>query len=240
MSKMNAVVQSQNETSTALAPAIKDEIDGFRRAAAEGQQASLAGTLLRFIKGRWVHKGENGKEELPIGTGLVLVTGECRRGWTKWHNGKPVAHHVGRVCENYTPPSREEIGNTDESRWPIGLSGKKQDPWQFTFYVPLVSDDGDLFTFVTSTAGGRMEVSNLFARYAADAHKHPGQAPVVTLGTDTFESKSYGEVDQPRLDIVDWTDRPEIMLQGPTSQPQPEHEPTKHEMDDEIPSDGLH
>jgi hypothetical protein len=212
---------------------IKTEIDGFRQAAIEDQHENFAGTMLRYVRGKWIYKGGHGKEEIPLGTRLVLLTSEVRRGWTKWIKGKPVAHALVRICEGLKPPRREELGDTNEAAWPVGLSGTREDPWQFTYYLPFVADDGNLYTFSTATYGGRKEAASLCGRYAGDAPKHPGAVPIVQLGTDSYENKTYGStVATPRLDIVGWTDRPAVMLSEPKSEPEPEPEPG---LDDEIP-----
>ena len=54
--------------------------------------------------------------------------------------------------------------------WRVGEDGDRDDPWQKTTLIVLVSADAphDLFTFATTTAGGQSAISDLCEAHAAE------------------------------------------------------------------------
>jgi hypothetical protein len=216
-------------------------LDNFRKAAIDGMRASFLGTLLRFKKGAWIY-GED-KRELAAGTEVVALMNEVRRGYVKWTDKKAVAHVVGKICDGFVPPQRDTLGDTDQARWPIGLSGTREDPWVFAMYLPMKSLDGDdIYTFATSSDGGIQAVYKLIERYAWLGRKHPGEYPVVALNAETYDHPRFGPVHKPKFEIVGWTGRPEIELTNDGAEPrapgaEAASQPTNvgSDLDDEIP-----
>jgi hypothetical protein len=186
-----------------------DELEKFRKAALPNLRGYLLGTLLRFKqtgKGEWIY----GDKKLDNGTQLVALMNYASHGWLKWEN-KVATHVVGRISDGFVPPPRSELDCQDEATWPIGLSGKKEDPWKEVVYVPFVSLDGEtLFTFATTTKTGRPVVWKFVDRYAWIGRKHPGQYPIVELQANGFENSFGGWTPTPQFEIVGWTDRPDI------------------------------
>ncbi len=214
MSKMNSISQQVTTTSQhvpALPPDIAAELEAIHQAAVEGMRASFLGTLLRFKKGVWVY-GED-KRELVCGTQVVGLMKEFRRGYVRWQDGKATGHVVGKICEGFVLPPRETLGDANEEFWPKGFSGNKEDPWIYTMYAPFKSvDDDEVYTYATSSDGGTQALYRLMERYAWLGRKHPGQYPIVTLDSESYDHPRFGVVHKPKIEIVDWSGRPDIEL----------------------------
>ena len=76
---------------------------------------------------------------------------------------------------------RSELGDHDRSRWETGLDGRERDPWGEVHYLGLRRlDDDSLVVFSTSSDGGRKAI----AQIAKAAASRPGEAPIVTLGSE--------------------------------------------------------
>jgi hypothetical protein len=248
MGKMNeaslrAKEEQDNLPATADEPQLPaepgSEAANFMRAVASGSKVSLLGTLLLFKKGTW-QKGES-KEELGEGTRAVALMNEARHGYVFWKDKKPIYQpgKIGRLCEGFELPDRQTLGNLDESRWPIGLSGKAEDPWRHSVFLPmqLVGDD-EILTFTSSSEGGRSAFYHLAKRYAWLGRKHVGQDPVIELGVEDYEHKTYGTLTKPKLEIVTWASKPDVALSddlGDGGEVETELPPRQNDLNDEIP-----
>jgi bifunctional DNA primase/polymerase-like protein len=113
---------------------------------------NIVGTLLRFSKGDYL-AGEEGAA-VPGGTVMTANVGELLVGWVLWADNKPTQQIMFRVADGKPVPKRSELGHTDQERWEVDSHGEKRDPWQFTNYLPLLAESGELFTFTTSSRGG--------------------------------------------------------------------------------------
>jgi hypothetical protein len=238
MSKMNQLAQQQSERDKELPAEVENEFANFEQAAAFGLRANLLGVLLKYKKGKWRYGQDD--IELPIGTELIALMSEARHGYVHWHKGKPDNYALIRIADGGSRPARDSLGDLDESRWPVGLSGTREDPWAETVLLPFMSLDGEqVFTWTSKWAGGKTAFYTLCKRYAWIGRKYPRQFPVVAVGTETAESKTYGEYDRPTLEIVRWTDRPVLQL-AEIEQRKPDAEPSaepslRSDLNDEIP-----
>jgi hypothetical protein len=73
----------------------------------------------------------------------------AHHGWTQWENDEPVARWIERIPQQ--APLRAELPlYRCESEWPIGRSGLREDPIEFSIYIPLYNetDDGPHFIYV--------------------------------------------------------------------------------------------
>jgi hypothetical protein len=133
--------------------------------------------------------------------------GETLHGYVKWGNRKIVRSAIWRVVERPTL-NREEMGETDANNWPISdMTGKVEDPYQHVISIPLVSLDAtSVFTFSTHYYYGREAAYGLLRRYAEQGAQHPGEYPIIELGTVTQPTKRS---DIPVADPGNcWLDRP--------------------------------
>jgi hypothetical protein len=101
----------------ALAP----QVSPWREAVNDEVGASF-GTFLKFSKGEWL-LGEEGKE-VPAQTRFVANLEEYYRGWVRWWDGKPTDHLIGRVIDRHQVPTRESLGDLDQSKWESSTSAR--------------------------------------------------------------------------------------------------------------------
>ena len=141
-------VIKQQTNGPAIATYAPDPFEAYANAVAP---RTIIGTLLRFSKGDYV-AGEEGKE-IPNGSTFTANVDELLAGWIKWSGGRPVEHMMVRVAEGHTLPKREALGDSDASHWEADSEGLPRDPWQFTNYLPLLDEQGGIFTFATSSRG---------------------------------------------------------------------------------------
>jgi hypothetical protein len=159
----------------------------------------IVGKLLRFSKGDFFAGEES--EPIPSGTKLTVAADELLAGWIKWADGKPTEPNMVRVADGKPPLKRSDLGDRDRSTWEADDHGKPRDPWQFTNYLPMMDEDGELYTFATSPAGGLTGVSDLVRRYGQYRRRHPDVYPIVMLGVDSYQlqKKEYGRIKYPKF-----------------------------------------
>ena len=159
------------------------------------------GKLLKFVKGKWLV----GDDEVKQGTEYVAYLDQLMRGWVKFEDGKPVGDPiVGKVADGFKPPKREELPDTDSTKWKEkDANGKSRDPWAPQWYLPMVAvDTGDFVTFVTGSKGGASAVATLCRIYG---HKNrDGMLPIVALRTRSYKHHAYGRIETPDFQIVGW------------------------------------
>src|SRR6516165_2607157 len=141
MSTALAEVKTKNELATVdFSDALMQYADAFA-------PQFIIGEMLRFSKGDWLV----GDDTVAVGTTFTVAVDELLAGWIKWIDSKPVEHLMVRVADGATPKSRGELGDHDQSKWEMDATGKPKDPWQFTNYLPMMNEAGELFTFTTSS-----------------------------------------------------------------------------------------
>jgi hypothetical protein len=236
---MNKLVEKSATTTPAALAEYQAELDRFRQAAIQNSKPLLMGHLLRFRKAEWLAGPD--KEKIAAGTHFVGIMNEARHGWIRWGEDKNPVHVVGKVVEGFQAPEREQLDCRDQTTWPIGLSGKQEDPWKKVAYLPLTSLDGEqLLTFKTDTKTGVPAFWKLIDRYQWLGRKHPGQYPIIEIQSTGYDDKRYGWVDTPAFKIVGWTGRPDLQqLIGSDGDSGDDGsaaaETLKDEMEDEIP-----
>jgi hypothetical protein len=221
-------------TNTALA--IVNTTDGWGDAAAENAERVLKGTLLKFSDWTW-SKGKEGTK-VPEGTRLVALGTVAA--WVKWKDGKPAEYKIREAGARL--PDREELGDTDEGDWEAGPDGGPKDPWQNTRFVHLVDPlSAELYTFTTSSWGGRGAVSDLGDQIQRVRYANPGAVPVVELSAAPMQTK-FGRKSKPLFKVVEWK-KGGSLVDGDEPQLQLTHAETKSAkavetakaFDDEIP-----
>jgi hypothetical protein len=97
----------------------------------------MGGTFFKFAKdGRFRKTSDD--EEIPEGKELVVIYDQIMGGWIRFcGKGNPPDRRMGPIFGGFMPPKREELGDTDDSQWEIGLDGKPADPWQHQLLLPL-------------------------------------------------------------------------------------------------------
>jgi hypothetical protein len=184
------------------------EYDPYQEHADEvASRAHITGDLLRFTK-HGQYKAGADQDEVDEGTRMLVYMPSLKKGWVKWYDGQPVQHIVGLVAEGYKPPERHDLGDMDESEWGE-LNGRPIDPWQKTNYIVMLDEDGQLYTFVTSSKGGLSAVGEICDAYAKRRRMKPDEIPVIELHSRSYMHKDYGETFAPTLKITGWAKVPE-------------------------------
>jgi hypothetical protein len=146
----------------------------------------------------------------------------CSKQIARWRHGSPWA-------------KRNELGDTDPSAWETDINGKPRDPWQFTNYLPSLSEKDELFTFAASSRGGISAIARLARRYAQHRKKHPDVYPVIALGVDSYQhpNREYGRIKLPEFTPVGYVPKTKFLAaleaaglvsveqQSPPIQPEP-------------------
>jgi hypothetical protein len=105
-------------------------------------------------------------------------------------------------------PVRDRLPDTEQESWPFDNKiGRRVDPWQENHQIVLkrIADEDDgLLTWTTTGYYGPKGMRRFIDAYVKEARKHPGQMPVVALGSKTERSPSYGDIETPLLTIIDW------------------------------------
>jgi hypothetical protein len=65
----------------------------------------------------------------------------------------------------------------------------------------------ELFTFPTSSMGGRKALDKLCRAYGREQARHRDEWPVIELQVDSYASKSFGRIKFPVFKIVDWVSK---------------------------------
>jgi hypothetical protein len=184
------------------------QFDPYQQYADEvASRAHITGDLLRFTK-HGEYKAGVDQDTIDEGTRMLVFMPSMKRGWVKWEDGQPVQHIIGLVSEGYRPPERPELGDMDANEWGE-LNGRPIDPWQKTNYVVMLDQEGELYTFVTSSKGGLSAVGELCDAYSKRRRMKPDEIPVIELHARSYQHKDYGETFAPSFKITGWSNIPE-------------------------------
>jgi hypothetical protein len=219
----------------------------FREMAASVRgKTGFDATILRFNGGDWTA----GKDNINMNDEeFIVLADHLMLGWCKWQDGKPVDYRIGLVRDRFKPPHRGELGDNDVSRWER-RGNERKDPWQFTYYVPLVDPrTAQLYIFLTTTDGGKEAWADLSAAYAdsQDQQDTVGKMPRVALCSDDYIGQHGGTVHKPIFKILGCEDPPPglrpirppipaaLAIEYGASQPLIEHKPQRNELDEDLP-----
>jgi len=237
---MNTNIVTSNNKTTALTTVGDD--DAFAAYANAVAPRNIIGTLLKFSKGDYLA----GEEGAPVQAGTLFTAnvGELLVGWVRWSASKPTDHLMLRVADNKPLPKRADLGDLDQTAWELDGAGTPRDPWQFTNYLPLLNETGELFTFVTSSRGGIGAIGELCHRYSRHHRRHPDVLPIVALEVDSYQHKvkDYGRIKFPKFTPMGWAPKSKFeealiaagftVSESEPAEPQPS---TADELSDEVP-----
>jgi hypothetical protein len=177
--------------------------DGWAGAADEEAEHLIKGSILRFHDWRFLA----GKQAVVIPPGTKLVALGTVALWQRWQGGK-VVEVVVRMPGKLLPP-REDLEHTDASKWEKDANGTSRDPWQNTRLVYLTRPvSAAMYTFTTSSGGGRTAVAALAGAIKRMRTAHPNAVPIVELRAEEMKTK-FGVKSKPAFDIVGWKGVPE-------------------------------
>jgi hypothetical protein len=155
--------------------------------------------LLKFVRGTFY----SGDDEISLGRHYVAHVNQLVRGWVKFADGKVVEQRVGLIAEGFKPPKREELGDTDQSKWEKDAAGTPRDPWTLQYFLPLEdAETGELLTYVTGSQGGISAIGRLCNQFVRNARNG---LPIVRLSAGSYRHKRFGRVEKPDFPVVNWT-----------------------------------
>src|SRR5262245_38574780 len=137
----------------------------------------------------------------------ILSSPRCAISWLKFNeDGEAPERIQGLLYDGFRMPSRNELGDLDESKWPEGLDGRRSDPWLHQISIVLQRlDTGELFTFSTTTNTGRRACGTLLRHY--DRLRREDALPIVRLTSGQFKHRDarIGQVAVPVFQVCSKT-----------------------------------
>jgi hypothetical protein len=166
--------------------------------------STIAGKLVKFSKaGEFVINETD--EVIDPEKDFIAMCDEVLIGWIKFNDDAPPDRHQGLLYDNFVMPARETLGDLDQAKWPIGLSGQPTDVWQHQICLVLMEPGtNELFTYATTSITGRRAVGSLLRHYDRLQKSHPDHYPVVKLKTAGFQHRDerIGFVPTPSFAVV--------------------------------------
>ena len=108
----------------------KKEVDLI---AAAAQEDAGFEKLLKFKKGVYESDGS----EVPLESEFIAHCVGWTKCWIKFIDSKVVDRKMYRVADGRRAPDREELDDTDPSKWGKGPDGKPSDPWVYQYLLPF-------------------------------------------------------------------------------------------------------
>ena len=157
--------------------------------------------LLKFDgkAGQFLQKGS----DTPLnGEVFVAYLLSSAAGYLNFPGGdRPPERRMGSIFPEDKAPSRAELGDTDESKWPKGRfsNGEPEDPWRACIEIPMQhKESGEEYTFTAMSKTALAAAKDLLAQ----ARRLPdGFDPVIRLNVGSYKSR-FGVVKKPVLSIV--------------------------------------
>ena len=185
---------------------------GYDPYAAYGQQASSNKIYVTFKAGEYLYGAD--QDEVPEGTRFIANMAGLRIGRKHWPGKKVIDEPLGLLAEGFRPPPRHELGDQDRNQWDLDERKEPRDPWQSTNELTLRGlETGTELVFSTSGKGGIGAIGELCKAYGRLYRQKPGMAPVIELGSDSYNHKDWGKTYFPVLKLVDWVREPDAFDQ---------------------------
>jgi hypothetical protein len=191
--------------------------------------ASMVGRMVKFAKeGRFITPDDDA--EISGETDFIALVDQTLVGWIKFNGqGEAPDREMGLLYDGFIMPARASLGDSDPSKWELGLNGQPADPWQHQICLVLQNvETAELFTYATSSITGRRAIGNLLRHYDRMVKTHPDHYPIVRLKVGGF---------QHRDDRVGWVPTPVVATIGRKPREDaaaPDKPNTKADFQDEI------
>jgi hypothetical protein len=180
---------------TAVAPVsddpVQDYLDTYTVPTIPGTQFRFNGKDAKYVL-------LNG-DPLPLEEGdtFIFLSDQIWGGWIKFaRDGEtPPTRVQGLLTDGFRLPPRDTLGDTDESQWEIGLSGKAEDPWKHQIIILLQKIGADeLYSFIATNPTSRGAVTDLINHTQRRKRSGKDDFPIVRLGTSSFERREPPKV----------------------------------------------
>jgi hypothetical protein len=171
--------------------------DGWDAAANDAAANPMKGSSIKFDNGAYVI----GREKTLIDGARQFVAIDVREGWLFLKKDCPAEYDM-RAVGGPKPP--RPASYSDPSEWPDGLDGKPADPWRYAKFLFLIDPaSAEVFTFTSSTTGGRIGLNDLTAQIKLMRSTRPGAVPIVELQSRQMKTK-FGMKPRPFFQVVGW------------------------------------
>ena len=191
---MNAETQNALTTTTDHLVAV---IDGWDAQANDSAASPMKGSSIKFDNGAYFI----GREKTLIQPDRQFVAIDVREGWLFLKKDTPAEYDM-RAIGGPKPPRPNSF--SDPSEWPDGLDGKPADPWRYAKFLYLLDPlSAEVFTFTSSTTGGRIGISDLTAQIQLMRSTRPGAVPLVELQSRQMKTK-FGMKPRPFFHVMSW------------------------------------
>jgi hypothetical protein len=225
---MNAQTQNALTTTTDNPVAIAD---GWDAQANDSSASPAKGSSIKFDAGAYFI----GREKTLVDVGRQFVAIDIREGWLFLKKDCPAEYSM-RTIDGPKPPRPNSL--SDPSEWPDGLDGKPNDPWRYAKFLYLLDPmSAEVFTFTSSTTGGRIGISDLAAQIGLMRRTRPGAVPIVELQSRQMKTK-FGMKPRPFFQVVGWrvkSDEAQKLIADSTDKDDGDGAKTVNAFDDEIP-----
>jgi len=167
---MNAETQNALTTTTDNPVAVAD---GWDAQANDSAASPMKGSSIKFDNGAYFI----GREKTLIQPDRQFVAIDVREGWLFLKKDCPAEYDM-RAVGGPKPPRPNSF--SDPSEWPDGLDGNPADPWRYAKFLYLLDPlSAEVFTFTSSTTGGRIGISDLSSQIQLMRNTRPGAVPIV-------------------------------------------------------------
>ena len=138
---------------------------------------------------------------------FIALCDQTLIGYIKFNGeGQPPSKEIGLLYDGYIMPRRENLGDSDQAQWEIGLDGKPADPWQHQIMLVLQNEEtAELVAFAATSKSGRRSAATLLQHYRRSQRTHPGTLPIVELVSGSYKHERYGSVSIPIFKPVGMT-----------------------------------
>ncbi len=202
----NTHMQEEKTMSNDLAIIDDSDLQLLEQAANDLVSGDMVGEPLRFVKGVWKKKKDGGLILINKLSQFVVDVRSYKHGWMRWYELRPTHRYIGRKIDGWPLVTRDRLPEVE-------LMNTKEDPWQETHSIvmrDLGAEDkpnvnGDLYTYSTSSWGGKKGIGRLIDAFTKHAKENPGKLPVVYLGTKTTVGVK-GDYESPTLSICGWAE----------------------------------
>jgi hypothetical protein len=177
-------------------------LEHFKKHQAEFSDEKKLIVKFNYLKKEFL--GGTDKQVVQLGSSFAIDFLQMSCGYLKFDGNKLVEKRMVAIGSPGQVPTREELGDTDQSKWEIG-SDRLRDPWQPTWEIPGVEVDGEKrqVIFTGSSKGAEIAWRKLYNAILRQVDQNPGKLPVVRLAAGEFKGK-FGPVAMAEFVITGW------------------------------------
>jgi len=234
MGKLKEATMQSAPTQNALTVTNRDKplalvADGWDAQANDASASPVKGNSIKFDNGAYFL----GREKTLIQPERQFVAIDIREGWLFLKKDCP-AEYAMRPVGGPKPPRPESF--SDPKEWPDGFDGKPADPWRYSKFLYLLDPvSAEVFTFSTSTSGGRWGISDLTDQIKLMRSTRAGAIPIVELQSRQMKTK-FGMKPRPFFQVVSWRVKSEdTKLIADHSKDEGDGSETVNAFDDDLP-----